>query len=109
MIDLFDKYHCCNYCDYFQPMGKGLMGQGTCTRTGDRFRSEFFDNGKYCITEFKKTIHNHFNVESPEYIKEYTDTKNIKYKLEQDIHWYEFRKRMESTYYTNKIYNADNE
>ena len=103
MIDFFDKYHCCNYCDYFLPMGNGLMGQGRCARAGSKFRSEFFDHGKYCIAEFKKTIRNHYNVESPEYIKEYTDAKNIKYKLEQDMHWHEFRQRLESIYCTNNF------
>lgn len=88
------KYHLCNYCEHFRP--------GNFSRSDDRrgvcHRSDCYPSiGVYstnflwtrgCITNFKHTIHNHFNVESPEYIEEYKAAKTIEHQLNMDMFKY---------------------
>lgn len=63
------EYDCCNYCKYFHP-ADGITGvcENSLLGRGQK-NCEFYHSN--CLVGCFHTIHNHYNVESPEYILEY--------------------------------------
>ena len=80
------EYDCCNYCKYFQPMGEN---SGVCSNSllGKLQTSHVFYYS-HCIVGCFHTIHNHYNVDSPEYIQEYKKALSVRRRLRTDIYYY---------------------
>ena len=88
-IEKSERYRYCNYCKYFQPLGD-CSDEGHCNHPSKQrkyistyFTRRFFDDK--CENEFEMTIHNHCNVESPEFIKEYHSSKMTGYSLRMSV------------------------
>ena len=85
---------CCNYCVNFLPSTNSPDSNicGICHNYdgAPTMLSPFsyckcpFDKVA-CLKNFKHTIHNHFNLESPEYIKEYRKALDARWSLQSDI------------------------
>lgn len=92
-------YDCCNYCKYFQTENENISaGYGVCKNSllGRGQPSQVFFHSS-CIVGCFHTIHNHYNIESPEYIQEYKKALCARYHLRTDIF-----------YYKNNIQDIDN-
>ena len=83
-----DRYKFCNYCKHYKHI-PGRETSGYCIHN---------NSGKfgYMVTgydisgcnDFEMTIHNSFNLEYPEYLKEYADKEHIKHELKWAIYYY---------------------
>ena len=73
------SYRICNYCDHFKPNDNSYMW-GYCYDYDERHPTHPFSMHQYysrggsngCPKSFKKTIHNHFGIDSPQYAEEYS-------------------------------------
>lgn len=85
---------CCNYCVNFLPLSNSpdsyICGvchnyDGAPTALSPFSYSKCPFDRVACPRNFKHTIHNHFNLESPEYIKEYRKALKARWCLHSDI------------------------
>ncbi len=100
MEQLNPSYDCCNYCKYF----KVINGNFEAYSTSGICCNPLFPIGKgqsshvfyySCIAGCFHTIHNHYNVESPEYIQEYKKTLFVRRRLRTDIFCHNQRGHLE--------------
>ncbi len=78
VVDQKNPENCCNYCENFcpvsvrNPYNKHMSGYGVC-RLNRSFVPQlpfpFFESA--CKKDFKTSIYNHYNIDSPKYIHEY--------------------------------------
>lgn len=97
----------CNYCKYFES-APSSTGDGICNYTGttpteaklNNLLSDivvnFYDRG--CVRGFEHTIHNHFGLSTPDYLKDYKNALKARVELAWDV--YEHTHKPDPTIYT---------
>lgn len=83
MEQLNSLYNCCNYCEYFQPTNDM---SGVCNHPLlRRVQTHLVLYAENCVAGCSHTIHNHGNIESPEYLQEYRKAMFLRRHLKTDI------------------------
>ena len=100
----------CNYCKHFESNPSGT-GDGVCNYSGMSPTEaalkgllfdavgmvvKFYDRG--CPGGFEHTIHNHYGLPSPDYVKDYKNALNARVELAWDV--YEHTHKPDPTIYT---------
>ena len=84
-----DRYKYCNYCKYYKHIPYRDTSGYCMYHKSEKF-SGYMVTG-YDISgcsNFEMTIHNSFNLEYPEYLRECADKDHIKHELKWDIFYY---------------------